>query len=38
MNHSRTATLFGPKGEPVALVPQDEGADAVATELKRWVK
>lgn len=38
MNHSRTATLFGPKGEPIALVPQDEGADAVATELERWVK
>ena len=38
MNHSRTATLFGPKGEPIALVPQDEGADAVAAELKRWVK
>lgn len=38
VNHSRTTTLFGPKGEPIALVPQDEGADAVATELERWVK
>lgn len=37
MDHSRTATLFGPKGEPIALIPHDRGAAAVAAELARWV-
>ena len=27
-----------PKGEPIALLPYDEGAEAVAAELDRWVK
>ena len=38
MDHARTAILFGPAGEPIAIVPHDQGADAVAAELKRWVK
>jgi protein SCO1/2 len=38
MNHSRLAFLFGPEGEPIALLPQDEGADAIAAELDRWVR
>ena len=38
VNHSRTALLFGPKGEPIAIIPHDQGAEAVAEELKRWVK
>jgi protein SCO1/2 len=38
INHSRYTYLFGPKGEPIALLPQDEGAEAVAAELDRWVK
>lgn len=38
VDHSRVATLFGPKGEPIAIVPHDQGADAVAAELKRWAK
>lgn len=37
VNHSRIALLFGPKGEPIAIVPHDEGADAIAAELERWV-
>ncbi len=37
VNHSRMALLFGPKGEPIAIVPHDKGADAIAAELKRWV-
>jgi protein SCO1/2 len=37
VNHSRIAFLFGPKGEPIAILPHDEGADAIAAELKRWV-
>lgn len=38
VNHSRTLLLFGPKGEPIAIIPHDQGADAIAAELKRWVK
>lgn len=38
VDHSRQAYLLGPDGAPIALVPQDETADAVAAELKRWVR
>lgn len=38
VNHSRVALLFGPKGEPIAIIPHDKGAEAVAGELRRWVK
>ncbi|HEX8533370.1 MAG TPA: SCO family protein [Allosphingosinicella sp.] len=38
VNHSRIALLFGPKGEPIAILPHDKGADAIEAELKRWVK
>lgn len=38
MDHSRSAILFGPKGEPIALLPQDRGAAAVTAELQRWVR
>lgn len=38
MDHGRMVLLQGPHGEPIALVPQDQGADAVAAELAQWVK
>jgi protein SCO1/2 len=38
VNHSRVAYLFGPKGDPIALIPQDGTPDAIAAELKRWVR
>jgi protein SCO1/2 len=38
VNHSRLAELIGPEGEPIALLPYDKGAEAVAAELDRWVK
>lgn len=38
MNHSNIVYLFGPDGRPVAMLPTDEGADAVAAELARWVR
>lgn len=38
VDHSRQAYLFGPDGAPIALIPQDESAEAVAAELARWVK
>jgi protein SCO1/2 len=37
VNHSRMALLFGPKGEPIAILPHEEGAEAIAAELKKWV-
>jgi protein SCO1/2 len=38
VDHSRLAFLLGPEGQPIALVPQDEGAKAIVTTLDRWVK
>lgn len=38
VDHSRIALLFGPKGEPIAIIPHDKGVEAIASELKRWVK
>jgi protein SCO1/2 len=37
VNHSTVTYLFGPKGEPLATLPTDQGPDAVAAELGRWV-
>jgi protein SCO1/2 len=38
VNHSRLTYLFGPDGAPIALLPADQGAEAVARELERWVR
>jgi protein SCO1/2 len=38
VTHSRVAELIGPDGAPIALLPYDKGAEAVANELERWVK
>jgi protein SCO1/2 len=38
VNHSRIAELIGPDGKPIALLPYEQGAEAVAAELERWVK
>lgn len=37
VDHSSVVYLFGPAGEPLATLPTDQGADAVAAELDRWV-
>jgi protein SCO1/2 len=37
VDHSNIVYLFGPKGEPLATLPVDKGADAVAAELDKWV-
>ncbi len=37
VNHGRAAYLMGPKGEPIALLPADESADAVVDTLRKWV-
>ena len=38
MDHARQAMLFGPNGEPVALVAQDRDAAAVVADLERWAR
>ena len=38
MEHSNITYLFGPDGEPLATLPTDEGPDAVAAELAKWVR
>ena len=37
VNHQRVTYLMDPQGRPVALLPADKSADAVAAELARWV-
>ncbi|GGC42468.1 electron transporter SenC [Novosphingobium marinum] len=38
MDHSRIVYLMGPQGEPLAMLPVDQGPEAVAAELEKWVK
>jgi protein SCO1 len=38
VDHMRAVYLFGPDGKPIALLPADEGADAVVAELRKWVR
>jgi len=38
VDHSRQVVLYGPQGEPIAILPHDRGPDAFATELARWVR
>lgn len=37
MDHGRQAYLMGPKGEPIALLPQDETPEAIVAEIERWI-
>lgn len=38
IDHFGYTYLFGPEGQPVAMLPTDQGADAVADELAKWVR
>lgn len=38
MDHSRQTVLYGPTGAPIALIPQDESAEQIATELAKWTR
>ena len=38
VNHSQITVLYGPQGEPVAIMPTDRGPEALAAELDRWVR
>ena len=37
VDHSTITSLFDPAGRPVATLPTDQGAPAVAQELAKWV-
>lgn len=37
MDHSRVAYLMSPDGKPIALLPSEGTAQAIAAELKRWI-
>ena len=37
MNHSNVTYLFDPQGNPLATLPTDQGAQAVADEIMLWV-
>lgn len=37
VGHTNITYLFGPEGEPLAILPTDEGPEAVAAELEKWV-
>jgi protein SCO1 len=37
VDHSNVVYLFNPEGAPLATLPTDQGGDAVAAELSRWV-
>jgi protein SCO1/2 len=36
VDHSRMTILMGPKGEPLALLPAEQGAEPLVAELKKW--
>lgn len=38
MDHSNIVYLFGPTGDPLATLPTDQGPEAVAAELAKWVR
>jgi protein SCO1/2 len=38
VNHTRIAVLYGPEGQPIAIIPHDQGPAGVAAELERWVR
>lgn len=36
MDHSTQVYLFDPAGKPLALLPNDQGPEAIAAEIRRW--
>jgi protein SCO1/2 len=38
VNHARMIVLYGPQGEPIAIMPQGDDPKAVVAELSRWVR
>jgi protein SCO1/2 len=37
VDHNRIAVLYGPEGEPIAILPHDQGPAGIIAELERWV-
>ena len=38
VGHTNITYRFGPDGEPLAMLPTDQGPEAVAAELDKWVR
>lgn len=38
VDHNRIAVLYGPAGEPIAILPHDRGPAGVLEALERWVR
>lgn len=38
VDHARMITLYGPEGQPIALMPQGNDEKAMAAEIMRWVQ
>ncbi len=38
VDHNRLAVLYGPEGQPIAILPHDGGPAAIVAELDRWVR
>lgn len=38
VDHTRSAVLYGPEGQPLAIIKQDAEPQSLAAELTRWVK
>ena len=38
VDHNRIAVLYGPQGEPIAILPHDQGPAGVLEALERWVR
>jgi protein SCO1/2 len=38
VDHSRMAVLYGPQGQPIAIMPNDQGPEGIERELEHWVR
>ena len=38
VDHNRIAVLYGPEGEPIAILPHERGPAGVLEALERWVR
>ena len=38
VDHNRLAVLYGPEGEPIALLPHDQGPAGILEALDKWVR
>lgn len=38
VSHTNLTYLFGPDGEPLAMLPTDQGPEQVTAELEKWVR